>query len=338
MRIGYSHWGFIGPGVTDTPDGGRSWRATVLDTLAAAGHQLVLLQPNRDLLEAGHDLRGRYRWDAGLPEIDVLFLEWRWPLPGRNTTACGSPGHTCDLHRQQTLLAHYTSRGTRTLIWDLDQELAPDDPLRADPAVTVLEPALRPSPGARTLLTPIDDAALERADPEQLAAGRRHHPLVYVGNQYHRDAMFSRHFAPAALLHPHRVAGKWTETGAWPHVNFTGRVAFTEGQELQRQAVTTMLLLPEHYAAAAHMTQRLPEAVLVGALPLAPAEIQEIGTFVPKDLHIEDGEYAARLITELVRGPAILRAALLERCLAKLDLFRASHFAAAVDEVLTAEL
>ena len=36
MRIGYSFWGFLGPGITDTPDGGRSHRATLIDGLTAA--------------------------------------------------------------------------------------------------------------------------------------------------------------------------------------------------------------------------------------------------------------------------------------------------------------
>ena len=104
VRIGYSFWGFLGPGITDTPDGGRSHRRTLIDGLIAAGHDIVFLQRNRDLDEAGHDLRHRYTWDDGLPDIDALFLEWRWPIPGRNTTGCGSPGHTCDLHRQDELV------------------------------------------------------------------------------------------------------------------------------------------------------------------------------------------------------------------------------------------
>ena len=44
MRIGYSCWGFLGPGILDTPDGGRSHRRTLVDGLGALGHQLVLLQ------------------------------------------------------------------------------------------------------------------------------------------------------------------------------------------------------------------------------------------------------------------------------------------------------
>ena len=121
MKIGYSFWGFLGPGITDTPDGGRSHRRPLIDGLITAGHEVVFLQRNRDLHEAGYDLRRRYAWDDGLPAIDALFLEWRWPVPGRSTTPCGSPGHACDLHRQDELVAHYTARrrsrpscGTRT--------------------------------------------------------------------------------------------------------------------------------------------------------------------------------------------------------------------------------
>ena len=51
-------------------------------------------------------------------------------------------------------------------------------------------------------------------------------PLVYVGNQYDRDEAFGAFFAPAAARFEHRVAGKWTRTADWPHVNFTGRCPF----------------------------------------------------------------------------------------------------------------
>jgi hypothetical protein len=75
MRIGYSFWGFLGPGITDTPDGGRSHRATLIEGLTTAGYDIVFLQPNRDLDEARCDLAGRYRWD-----------QWFW---SRVATALG---------------------------------------------------------------------------------------------------------------------------------------------------------------------------------------------------------------------------------------------------------
>lgn len=335
MRIGYSFWGFIGPGVLDTPDGGRSFRRTVLQGLMT-DHDVVLLQRNRDLFEAGHDLTLEFTWDSGLPELDALFLEWRWPLPGRNTTPCGTPGHTCDLHRQDELLAHYTEhQGTSTLIWDLDRVLPADDPIRHQPTVAVFEPALHPTPGAITLITPVEDRLLDEADPKELAGGSRQWPLVYVGNQYDRDPAFDSYFAPAAQVHPHRVAGKWTHTEPWPNVNFTGRVGFTEGQELHRDALTTVLILPERYAAAGHMTQRLPEAVLAGCLPIGPSNVHDIRRFVPTALHATDGEHVAEIVTELRSATVDERADLLARCLRRLDLFRASaHIAVINDELM----
>jgi hypothetical protein len=213
-------WGFLGPGVVDTLDVSRGYRRPLIDALAGAGHEIVFLQANRDLREVGDDLRHRYRWDAGLPDLDAVVLEWRWPLPGRNTTVCGAAGHTCDLHRRDDLISHYTrSLGVPTVIWDLDRRLPVDDPLRRLPQVTVCEFALRPTPGAVTLRCPVPDAALDAADPAALAGVPRPVSLVYVGNQYDRDAAFDRFFAPAALWFPHRVAGKWTHTQAWPHVH-----------------------------------------------------------------------------------------------------------------------
>jgi hypothetical protein len=300
VRLGYSFWGFLGPGITDTPDGGRSHRRTFIDGLAAAGHSIVFLQDNRDLTEAGHDLRDRYAWEAGLPGIDALFLEWRWPVPGRSTTLCGTRGHTCDLHRQEELLARYTiGQQVPTIVWDKDLQLPPGSPLRSLPNVVVCEAALAPSPGAVSLLFPVADDDLGRADPAALAGIPRPLPLVYIGNQYDRDDAFSAFFAPTAARQGHRVAGKWARTADWLHVNFTGRCAFPEVRELYESALATVLLLPGRYARAGQMTQRLSEAVLAGCLPVTPATLPFASAFTPPALHAATGADAADRITEL---------------------------------------
>jgi hypothetical protein len=115
--------------------------------MAARGHRLVFLQAHRDLLEAGDDLGGVYTFDAGLPELDVLFLEWRWSILGRNTTPCGTPGHTCDLHRQEELLDHYTVKhATPTIILGQGPAVAGGRPV-ASPAGCE---GLRGGPGAKS--------------------------------------------------------------------------------------------------------------------------------------------------------------------------------------------
>ena len=70
MRIGYSFWGFLGHGVTDTPDGGRCHRRTLIDALIAAGTTSCSCQPT-----------------ATAPRPPP-----RWPIPG---TAAVSRRSTC---------------------------------------------------------------------------------------------------------------------------------------------------------------------------------------------------------------------------------------------------
>jgi hypothetical protein len=336
VRIGYSCWGFLGPGITDTPDGGRSHRRTLIDGLIRAGHDIVFLQANRDLAEAAHDLTGSYTWDSGLPGIDALFLEWRWPIGGRNTTACGADGHTCDLHRQDQLIACYT-RGQRlpTVIWDKDLQLPRGHPLRRLPNVAVCEPGLLPGSGAASLLFPVADTILDAADPTALAAGPRPLPLVYVGNQYDRDGAFGAYFAPAAARFGHRVAGKWTSTTQWPHVNFTGRCPFSEVSRLYRSALATVLLLPDRYARAGQMTQRLFEAVLAGCLPITPAGIACAGRFTPPVLHAADGQQVIdRLRHAQAAAGTAWHSETLAACLERLGTFRLSRQIATLNRVL----
>jgi hypothetical protein len=336
VKIGYSFWGFLGPGITDTPDGGRSHRRALIDGLITAGHDIVFLQRNRDLDEAGHDLQDRYTWDGGLPGIDALFLEWRWPVPVRNTTTCGSPGHTCDLHRQDALVAYYTAgSNVPTIVWDKDLQLEPGSSLRSLANVAVCEAALDPGPDADRLLFPVADTALDSADPVLLTAMPRPLPLAYAGNQYDRDEAFTTFFAPAAARFRHRVAGKWTRTAAWPHVNFTGRCAFPEVRELHESALATVLLLPGRYARAGQMTQRLFEAVLAGCLPITPSTLPFASAFTPAALHAATGDQVADRISELLDIAGTARhAALIAECIRMLSIFRLSRQLAAIDRIL----
>lgn len=337
MRIGYSMWGFLGHGVVDTPDGARSYRRAIVDGLVTNAHEVVFLQRDRDRLDAGDVLTG-FRWVEDLPDLHILILEWRWRLPGRNDTPCGSPGHTCDLHRQEQLLDHYTrSRGTPTLIWDMDRQLAVDHPVRRLPNVTVADFALRPAPGVVTLPCPVPDRLLDTAEPVGLALLARPTALVYVGNQYDRDPAFDRFFAPAAAQVPHEVAGKWTAVQRWPHVRFTGRVAYPAVEATYRRSLSTMLLLPRRYSSVGAVGSRLFESVTAGCLPLVPTDLLLADVFVPPQLVIANADDALERITWLrgIQGSAE-HAAVIEECLERLEPFRASRQAADLSRLLHA--
>ncbi|MEV0915720.1 hypothetical protein AB0I93_15825 [Streptomyces sp. NPDC049967] len=336
MKIGYSFWGFLGNGVTNTPDGGRSHRRPFIDALLARGHDIVFLQADRDRLEAGEDLGGAYTFDDGLPGIDALFLEWRWAIPGRNTTQCGSEGHTCDLHRQAQLINHYTVwHTTPTVIWDKDRTLRSESVWRRTAHTRVCEAALAPSHGARSLLFPVAEDLLTQANPVALAAQRRDLALGYVGNQYDRDESFDRFFAPAAARVEHLVAGKWTKTDRWPHVRFVGRIPFEAAASVYGRSLATVLMLPERYAAVGQMTQRIFEAVLAGCLPLAPANIRFADRFVPKELVVRSGSDVVERLSYLREIVGTQQHAdLIAACVDRLHLFGLSKQADTLESVL----
>ncbi|MEU8269702.1 hypothetical protein AB0B89_21410 [Sphaerisporangium sp. NPDC049002] len=198
------------------------------------------------------------------------------------------------------------------------------------------EAALSPTPGARSLLFPLDDILLDSADPRILAAVPRPITLCYVGNQYDRDEEFDAYLAPAAARYSHQVAGKWPDTGRWPHVTFLGRIPFPRVRELHGGALATVLLLPQRYAAAGQMTQRIFEAVLAGCLPLAPADIRHVDRFVPPSLVVRSG---ADVIGKLAHLRAIAGSQgyveLIAECLRYMELFRLSTQIEALHVMLT---
>jgi hypothetical protein len=161
--------------------------------------------------------------------------------------------------------------------------------------------------------------------------------LAYVGNQYDRDGCFDTYLAPAAEAHvDHLVAGKWVDTGRWPHVRFIGRVPFSVAAELYGMAVSTILLLPDRHLASGQMTQRLFEAVLAGCLPLCPAEFRSATRLIPYHLIVSSGAEAADVIGGLAAAGPARRADLLASCLERLDLMRASRQIKILDELITA--
>lgn len=199
------------------------------------------------------------------------------------------------------------------------------------------EPALHPTRGAHRLLFPVDDVLLDSAAPRALAEAPRDLPLVYAGNQYDRDEAFDRFFAPAAARVDHLVAGKWTDTARWPHVHFAGRQPFPEIARLHRRSLATMLLLPDRYAAAGQMTQRLFEAVLAGCLPLAPATIRDVHRFVPPQLLVHDGAHAIAVLEELREQAGTDRhVGILRTCLDRLGLFRLSDQVERLEQAIAA--
>jgi hypothetical protein len=162
--------------------------------------------------------------------------------------------------------------------------------------------------------------------------------LVYVGNQYERDDAFDELFARPARVVGHAVFGKWPRVDAWPHVQFCGRVAFSEVGAIYRRSAATVLLAPQRYRTAGQFTQRLFEAQLEGCFTIAPRNLAGVDRVVPPWLIVESGEEVATLALRLarLRGEPEYGTAMLE-CLDRLEIFLATRqleaFAEIVDDL-----
>jgi hypothetical protein len=271
MRVGISFHGvcarFGAESVSDTSDGGRYRRPVLVDALLSAGHDVVFLQrcvgpPYPDV-----------QYNLAYPELDLLFLEWRWPTYKNS----GPHRKDDDLDRQGLLLAAYYG-AVPAAAWDTDLRMTDDD-LRRWPKLKVLCQTLEPAPGRIRFMA--------GTDWKPLLPVREPLPIyTYIGNDYDRSEEARRcYFGVSDALRRLGVqttlVGNWLqrspERGApeWfinnTSASFVPRLDFSASMRLLNGSVCTTLLTRPKYAAAKLVTPRHLETVLAGCPALVPA-------------------------------------------------------------------
>lgn len=317
MRIGYLFRGFLGdvklgPDLREvsTPDGNATYSWSIEHECERRGYKLIPLGPNLDAPAAGQlggglfsAFSGRKRllsyermlvrgWtrlsDVKLPELDLVLIEWRWPIPGRNTPQDrGSPDYQNDLERQTAVLRHYMKRGIPVVVWDLDHKLQwhEEDMWGLN---RIIETAVRPlsrSPRARQgdayhlpprvrVEPPFVTADLLQHDIDER---RPSHHLGYVGSRYERDETIDRWIGPITPPRTHRAKfwGKWEPAdevrARWPGITFAGRIGVNGFREAYSRVAAVPLLAKQSYYESGFITPRPWEAVLFGSVPVGLA-------------------------------------------------------------------
>lgn len=314
MRIGYLFHGFMGDVKLDhhgnelsTPDGNATYSWSLEDACHARKWQMIPLGENRDapaakLLggslfsafsqqrrAATYERMLRRGWSKGsdrkFPELDMVLIEWRFPIPGRNTPADrGKPGYQHDLERQHEVLRYYLDRGVPVVVWDLDHKLtyAEEDMWGLK---NVVETSVNPKP--RSERSQQGDAyqlpPRIRVEPPIRAADLLQHPidrrvpayhLGYIGSRYERDDVIDEWIKPIARPHSHRVKfwGKWEPAAEvkerWPGIIFSGRVGVKDFRAAYSRVATCPLLAKRSYLETGFITPRPWEAVLFGSVPI----------------------------------------------------------------------
>lgn len=344
LRIGYAFHGFLGDRKLDhlgnelsTPDGNATYSWSIVWAAMQRGHHVIPLQKERDadgIYEYGADLFDAFSkqkrtesylhlfygpgglggnddgWRKGsgelgsFPELDVLLVEWRFPIIGRNTPEMkGKPGYQTDLERQTQILEHYKGSKTKVIIWDLDQKLMSIDENHWSDAVfeTSVEPK-KQSCYPRIRVEPpfiIDDLLQLRTDIDTSE-------IAYVGSRYERDDVIDEWIAPFARKNPGAVSfhGKWEPRDElkfrWPGITFHDRIGVAGFHAAYSCATCVPLLAKRSYMETGFVTPRVWEAILFGSLPvglsshLGIREYTKVVAETPSNL-----EYVVRRLGEL---------------------------------------
>jgi hypothetical protein len=318
VRVGYSYWGFLGDHKIEggkevsTPDGNATYGWSIIHELQQRGHQVYGMQQDRDVEAVekyGPDNFAAFnkmkRWGAWrnmiptmgerFPELDILFVEWRFPIFGRN---CHSwEGAPCfpsrwyetgydgkgslegevlqpDLFRQSQLLKHYKERGTKIVFWDLDHKLLPHDEEYWRPDAifeTSVQPRLQMMRRTRVEFPTVVEDLLEH----RTLACNPMKKLVYIGSRYERDDVITEWIKPVSDFFPGQVEfwGNWLKTvdecrKLWPNVSYNDRITTRDFRRVYGDAVAVPLLSKRSYMETGFVTPRPWEALLFGTIPI----------------------------------------------------------------------
>lgn len=308
MKLGYSCWGFLGDGIIDTPDGGRSHRLTLIKELISQGMDIIMLQKNRDLIEAQQNFSNKHiSYYSNFPEIDGLFLEYRWKIPGRNSnTNKRNKNYTPDLDRQKELLRYYVNKNIPVLIWDKDQKLNKKSKNKKN--IIVLEATLKSKPHRKSLLLPLDKFKTEKSLKEikNYSKNNKNYKLIYIGNQYERDKDFKEFIdLPARKLGSDTlIFGNWNKykqrykknLKIFPHVNFKGRIGYNKINSIYKKSFATVLIAPDRYYNTGQYTQRLFESLWGLCIPLTPKKYYGINNVIIEEWRVGTGRDVVKKI------------------------------------------
>lgn len=300
MRIGYAYWGFLGDNKLDadgkelsTPDGNATYSWSIIHEAQKRGHEVHFMQQDRDrpaIVKFRHEnfaafsKEKRYnaymncRWSSEtFPQLDILLLEWRWPIDGKNCDIQDGRAfyvpekHSCDLARQLSLLSHYKGTKTRIVIWDLDHKLTKENELEWEPDA-IFETSSRPLElhKRRTRVEP--PICTEDLLQMPLVPQDPNRKLVYIGSRYERDDVIDEFIKPVSDRFPGQVEfwGKWEGDckERWPNISFNGRITTKDFYRVYSSAVACPLLAKRSYLKSGFITPRPWEALMFGTLPI----------------------------------------------------------------------
>jgi len=300
LKFGLCVWNIWGDEIIDRPDNiDETITATMVHWLKAntnidqiyqfqrlqgqfprlfQGDHAVLRKKARGAMLDVHDMKIAY------PELDYLFVRWRWDLGVENDAR---------LVYQTWALEHYLPTSTRIFIWDDDFTMttAEREELSGYPNVTFVEISeeARSSNNNHVYLPyPLildrelaTSRVLSRSGTDNGDHIDDNMLVAYVGNNYKREEYIKAYLAETAACHPHRMHmyGNWLKYDnkireKYPNICFHPKVNKSMCSWIYQHSHVVPMLAKEVYFQRGHITPRLYEAVMSGGIPVGFTEFK----------------------------------------------------------------
>lgn len=324
MKVGYFYWGFLGDRKynadgrqVSTPDGNAFYSWSIIKGFIDAGHKVYCLTIDRDINCAKFDSKNMFSaWcerdrrfayncmdkstkimafkPAGdtrgyvtlenMPDLDMMLIEWRWPIPGRNIDVDYGDDWQPDLVICRSLIQYANEHNIPVVIFDLDYKMTIGDIYRNNIKYVIElgnKWSKEESVVSRRIEIPFDFLHIN-----DFKIKRPRDAVIYIGNRYERDWCINKYLPDKSIVH-----GNWLESGrnsneVWPNLKFKRRLQTADMYTAYSKCAVTPLLAKREYCKEGFVTARLIEAVFYGCLPLFIEEFGDdvIRRYVPDEL------------------------------------------------------
>lgn len=300
MRIGYAFWGFLGDNKYDskgnkisTPDGNAFYSWSIIKAFQDRGDVVYAMMPDRDDPGVRINLRDNFsawcqgprvkvynqmidydfdRMDVYYEGIDMILLEWRWLIDGRNNLELeGSTNWQPDLKLRNQIIALANDNDIPLVVFDLDYKLTEED-IEKFGIKYVIELGNKWKDSnlvkSKKVYIPFD---FDYINEFSIRIDNFVNSLVYVGNRYERDWCIDKYIPED--LEDCTIYGNWKESGRdsesrWNKLNFGNRLQTADMYDVYSRSIATILLAKKEYCYQQFMTARIIESVFYGCVPI----------------------------------------------------------------------
>lgn len=286
----YFYWGFLGDikykpngELGSFPDGNAFYSWSIISELQDRGNNVYIIE-DRDAIgfkKQGDKLFNSFAKNKRLNcyknlkifnndvKIDYAILEFRWPIPGRNTNDVkNTPVWQPDLEYFENCINYCNTNNIPFVVFDLDYKIKNKD-IKKYNIKNIIELGNKWKSSklvkSCTVQIPFDFSYINE---KEIKTKDLQNDCIYIGSRYERD--WCLHYLPSGTV----VHGNWLEPGhgdsanEFPHLDFRKRLNASEIFEPYNNSIVTVLLAKKEYCKRHFMTARIQEAIFYGTVPL----------------------------------------------------------------------